>query len=441
MENVVRSFKDKALENDYFNVVIVRDSAEVLGGPQVCQHISQELLSVVKKERAQARGTVLLALERAPEEYSHHLNQSSGSETEGLEPLQVLDCFSDPLGWQTSPEPDSSLGRTPKDETNDVSSVRARNQSQRAAEVGSSGQEDASRRMSSALGKLQRGGYSKVHFENDESLEGLKVGIQNAGEALLKDAVEGGRLALVIDSMSTLLQYCATSKVLAFLEWLRWSGRISTVLTLLHADLHDARTNAAFERLASTVVDVQAPPLLDERGSADGRIHVRHKTKKGKVRHEREQFWLETSGVRFGPIERTASVAELVAEKSTSMQSGRAPPSAKTATTPEVPFNLELSEAEKQSRARVVLPYEHQGDGHEVKIYDGRPALSGVQARGKRDGRIGYESGDESTVAAHNDKLKNGEVIESGQGHILYMRDSDEEPPDSDEDPDDDLDI
>lgn len=55
MENVVRSFKDMALENDYFNVVVVRDSAEVLGGPQVCQHLSQELLGVVKKERAQAR--------------------------------------------------------------------------------------------------------------------------------------------------------------------------------------------------------------------------------------------------------------------------------------------------------------------------------------------------------------------------------------------------
>lgn len=82
------------------------------------------------------------------------------------------------------------------------------------------------------------------------------------------------------------------------------------------------------------------------------------------------------------------------------------------------------------------------GDGHEVKIYDGRPAPSGSQARGKRDGRIGYESGDESIAAARNDKsIRNEDGNESGQGHILYERDSDEEPPDSDEDPDDDLDI
>lgn len=64
------------------------------------------------------------------------------------------------------------------------------------------------------------------------------------------------------------------------------------------------------------------------------------------------------------------------------------------------------------------------GNGKSIQIYDGRKSLS--------DGKI-----DAKPTTA--EKVQNNE--ESGRGEIIYFRDSDDEMPDSDEDPDDDLDI
>jgi hypothetical protein len=62
MDNVVRSFRDTALEDSNFNVVVVRDSVEVIGGPQVCEHLLEELHTVVKNDRAQARYELFFSL-------------------------------------------------------------------------------------------------------------------------------------------------------------------------------------------------------------------------------------------------------------------------------------------------------------------------------------------------------------------------------------------
>ena len=59
-----------------------------------------------------------------------------------------------------------------------------------------------------------------------------------------------------------------------------------------------------------------------------------------------------------------------------------------------------------------------------MQIYDGRRSLA--------------DSKHERPVAAM-EKVQTNE--DSGRGEIIYFRDSDDEMPDSDEDPDDDLDI
>lgn len=64
------------------------------------------------------------------------------------------------------------------------------------------------------------------------------------------------------------------------------------------------------------------------------------------------------------------------------------------------------------------------GNGKSIQIYDGRKSLA--------DGKI-----DTKPMAV--EKVQSRE--ESGGGEIIYFRDSDDEMPDSDEDPDDDLDI
>lgn len=65
-----------------------------------------------------------------------------------------------------------------------------------------------------------------------------------------------------------------------------------------------------------------------------------------------------------------------------------------------------------------------EGNGKTIQIYDGRKSLNEDTAE------IQYTSAEKVQT-----------VTDSGRGEIIYFRDSDDEMPDSDEDPDDDLDI
>lgn len=70
----------------------------------------------------------------------------------------------------------------------------------------------------------------------------------------------------------------------------------------------------------------------------------------------------------------------------------------------------------------VVLPL--SGTGRPIQIYDGRRSLN------------------ESEIEQQQASVEKPQTTEdSGRGEIIYFRDSDDEMPDSDEDPDDDLDI
>lgn len=64
------------------------------------------------------------------------------------------------------------------------------------------------------------------------------------------------------------------------------------------------------------------------------------------------------------------------------------------------------------------------GNGKPIQIYDGRRSLT--------------ENQNEAPLASGGNSQR---TDVSGEGEIIYFRDSDDEMPDSDEDPDDDLDI
>ena len=68
--------------------------------------------------------------------------------------------------------------------------------------------------------------------------------------------------------------------------------------------------------------------------------------------------------------------------------------------------------------------YFPSGDGKPIQIYDGRRSVSESKTENKE---------------TNAEKMHVNE--DSGRGEIIYIRDSDDEMPDSDEDPDDDLDI
>lgn len=63
------------------------------------------------------------------------------------------------------------------------------------------------------------------------------------------------------------------------------------------------------------------------------------------------------------------------------------------------------------------------GNGKPIEIYDGRKSLNNTNEHGDASAKMPLTNDD------------------SGKGEIIYFRDSDDEMPDSDEDPDDDLDI
>lgn len=69
-----------------------------------------------------------------------------------------------------------------------------------------------------------------------------------------------------------------------------------------------------------------------------------------------------------------------------------------------------------------LLIFKFAGNGKPIQIYDGRRSLVDMN---------------EATA----DSTRKSETNESSKGEIIYFRDSEDEMPDSDEDPDDDLDI
>ncbi|PWA80135.1 hypothetical protein CTI12_AA197930 [Artemisia annua] len=234
-----------------------------------------------------------------------------------------------------------------------------------------------------------------------------------------KGLVGEGKFLVAIDSVSEMLRHTSLSSVASLLTNIRSHAQVSSVFWLLHSDLHDMKTAAACEYMSSMVATVK--PLITssdalrdnidslsllEQNYKRGKFHASLKRRNGRVRVMSEEFSVEQSVIKF---------TTLTAGENAVAQS----------LVPKVQFNLQLSDKEKHDRAKVVLPFEHQETGKSVQIYDGRKSLN----EGKHD----------SNAALPPENMQKHEDF--GRGEIIYFRDSDDEMPDSDEDPDDDLDI
>ncbi|XP_024028889.1 elongator complex protein 5 [Morus notabilis] len=225
------------------------------------------------------------------------------------------------------------------------------------------------------------------------------------------------RFSAAIDSVSEMVRHASVSSVSGLLSNLRSHDQVSSIFWLLHSDLHEDRVTAAFEYLSTMVASVEPLnqfgngqrsnmntfPLL-EQSFAKGKFHVRFKRRNGRVRVACEEVRVEQSDVNFTSV---SSDNGMINE----------------GLIPKVQFNLQLSEKERLDRASVVLPFEHQGNGKPIQIYDGRRSLTNTK--------------DEMTSVSTG----KSETNDSSKGEIIYFRDSEDEMPDSDEDPDYDLDI
>ncbi|KAL1338194.1 hypothetical protein HN51_032863 [Arachis hypogaea] len=366
-ESVCRSLRDGALEGELAPDLTIKDSLSSPFGFNVFSHILVQLSSHIVAGKSQSRGMVIVSLSRSPSSYTGLLKMNGVDVESSKKWIHILDCYTDPLGW--------------KDKTRKSGDIM-----------------DPSNQILSS--------YKTVKDVNK-----LFSVICDLGRGLVGE--NKSRFCVAIDSLSELLRHSSMQSVASLLSNLRSHDQISSIFGLLHSDLHEERALAAVEYTSSIVASVDPfHHSVDGQGSyirnssepnlTKGKLNIRSKRRNGRVRVTCEEFKVGPSGISFAPVSAVdgAAVAGLI---------------------PKVQFNLQLSEKELVDRSRVVLPFEHQGNGKPIQIYDGRRSLE--------------ESNNETTP------ISGGKKEESGRGEIIYFRDSDDEMPDSDEDPDDDLDI
>ncbi|KAL1810096.1 hypothetical protein ACET3Z_027086 [Daucus carota] len=374
-ETICRILRDGALEGEHAAALTIKDSITSPFGPVVFNYVLTQLSSFILAGKSQSRGLVLIALTQSPSFYANLLKTNGIDVASSHKWLRVLDCYTDPLGW--------------KDQL---------------AKCGGISNSSTSTTVSSSLCK------------DVKNLDKLLTLLVELGRGVI--GAEKCRFSVAIDSISVMLRHASMVSVAGFLSNLRSHGEISSVFWLLHEDLHESKTSAALEYMSSMLATIEPMTQLanglirestenisfTEQNFDRGKFNTRFKRRNGRVRVVCEEFSVDQSGIKFKSFSSEDAVAQSIV--------------------PKLQFNLQLSEKEKNDRAKVVLPFEHQGTGKSIEIYDGRKSLN--------DEKLGVKP----SIA---EKVQTNEA--SGGGEIIYFRDSDDEMPDSDEDPDDDLDI
>ncbi|XP_027331778.1 elongator complex protein 5 isoform X1 [Abrus precatorius] len=370
-DSICRSLRDGALEGELAPTLTIKDSLASPFGFHVFSHILLQLSSHVMAQKSQSLGIVIVALSRSPSSYSALLKMKGVDVAASNKWIHILDCYTDPLGWKDK----NRKSRNVTDPSHQIS--------------------------------LATSSYKTV-----KDMEKLFSVITELGRGLVGE--NKARFCVAIDSLSELLRHASLQSVAGLLSNLRSHDQISSIFGLLHSDLHEERAAAVLEYMSSMVASVDPyhhsadgqrgylEYSASEQNFTKGKFNVRFKRRNGRVRLTYEEFKVEPGGISFSSVSSVdgTAIAGLL---------------------PKVQFNLQLSEKEQIDRAKVVLPFEHQGNGRPIQIYDGRRSLE--------------ESSSEATP------ISSGKKEDSAMGEIIYFRDSDDEMPDSDEDPDDDLDI
>ncbi|XP_041005741.1 elongator complex protein 5 [Juglans microcarpa x Juglans regia] len=374
-ESICRALRDGALEGEHAPALTIRDSLASPFGFDVFTHVLTQLSSNILAGKSQSGGLVLVAFTRSPSFYMRLLKTRGIDVASSRKWIQILDCYTDPLGW--------------KDRLVDSGNITPLSKEASTGESLCKNIKDMAKLFSSII-ELGKGlvGQGKVRF------------------------------CVAIDTVNEMLRHASISSVSGLISNLRSNDQVSSIFWLLHSDLHEDRVAAILGYMSSIVASIE--PLnqsangqicnsenlsLLERNYWKGKLHVRFKRRNGRVRVMQEEFDVEQSVINFTSL---SSGDELINRN----------------LLPKVQFSLQLSEKEQNDRAKVVLPFEHQGNGKPIHIYDGRRSLE--------------DSHNEATSVSTGilQTLEN-----SSKGEIIYLRDSDDERPDSDEDPDDDLDI
>ncbi|KAG9450194.1 hypothetical protein H6P81_010159 [Aristolochia fimbriata] len=375
-ETICRTLRDGALSGEHAPALTIKDSLRAPLGFEAFGHFLCSLVHNISLGKSQAHGLVLVVLEQSPSFYLDMLKHR-GYDTASLNNwIKILDAYSDPLGWK--------------------------------------GQLRCVKKSALACPEVV------TPFRNVGDTDNLFTTIIEVGKGIVGESKAG--FSVAVDSISAVLRHATVPSMSALLSNLRSHEQVSSTFWLLHSDLHEVRATLAIEYMSSMIASLEpmTPGGDGQLGTADsisslrqislrGKFNVRLKRRNGRVKVNVEEFHMEQSGIKFLPVAHGNSTInqDLL---------------------PKLQFNLQLTERERVDRAKVVLPFEHQGNGKTIQIYDGRQSLPGGQTHL-----------DLVKQTDHASKL--AKEFDSGKGEIHYLRDSEDELPDSDEDPDDDLDI
>ncbi|VVB07148.1 unnamed protein product [Arabis nemorensis] len=372
-DSIFRKLRDGGEEGELASALTIEETVASPFGLDVSGFLLANLFSSILAGKSKSQGLVLVTFSRSPSFYLQFLKQKGIIVSSSSKWIRILDCYTDPLGWFDQPSSGSTQG--------------------------------------SSLIKLHK---------CVSDLKRIFSSIIEAGRELVGDGKT--RFCVAIDSVNELLRNSSMPLVSGLLTDLRSHAQVSGLFWSLNTDLHQEKVTNALEYVSTMKANLEplCPSSDGKRNALEslfsvhqdfgkGRFHVRFKLRKGRVRVMSEEYHVDQMGINFSPI----SSADTVIATTKSLL-------------PKVQFNLQLSEKERVDKEKVVLPFEHQGNGKSIDIYDGRRSLL--------DGKIDaapLSSGEFQT-----------DVVSSGKGgEIIYFRDSDDENPDSDEDPDDDLDI
>ncbi|XP_050227703.1 elongator complex protein 5 isoform X2 [Mercurialis annua] len=372
-ESICRTLRDGALEGELAPALTIKDTGASPFGFDMFGHVLSQLSSFILAQKSHSVGLVIIAYKRSPSFYADFLRLRGVDVASAHKWIQILDCYTDPLGWKNKlVEPGKAI---------DIS--------------------------------YEASGTACL-CKDVKDLDNLYTMIFELGKGFVGQGK--GRFSVAIDSVSEMLRHSSISRVAGLLSNLRSHDQISCIYWLLHSDLHEVRVTSVLEYMSSMVASIESLNrstdgmrrdleniLQLQQSFGKGRLNVRFKRRNGRVRVMCQEFHMEQSAMNFTSV----SSEDGIINQSLLPK-----------------FSLQLSEKEQTERANVVLPFEHQGNGKPIEIYDGRRSTA--------------ENKHEETFASSGNLQRNDG---SSGGEIIYFRDSDDEKPDSDEDPDDDLDI
>ncbi|KAF9684122.1 hypothetical protein SADUNF_Sadunf04G0085000 [Salix dunnii] len=358
-ESMCRTLRDGSLEGEQAPALTIKDIAASPFGFHVFSHVLSQLSSFILASKSQSRGIVIVAFSRSPSFYVDLLKRRGIDANSTHKWIQILDCYSDPLGWKYQ-------------------------------RMGSGNCMDVSHETSSSLSRA---------CKDVKDLDKLYSMILELGKG--KFYVNLCCCLVFLNEINEMLRHSSTPTVASLLNNLRSHEQISSIFWLLHSDLHEVKVTSALEYLSSVVASVE--PLhqtaggkrgdlenlsLLEQNFGKGKLQVRFKRRNGRVRVVNEGFHIDQSSSNFTSVLSEDGLVNQINQ----------------CLLPKVQFDLELSEKERIDRAKVVLPFEHQGNGEPIHIYDGRRSLT--------------ESKTEATLASSG----NSQKTDSGEGEIIYFR-------------------